>query len=125
MLRSQTPAGVVHELYGLLIGHDVIRSLMQQAAAETDLDPQRLSFTNTLKMLRCRLPECPRSERGRRQWHRNLLAEIAGEIIEPRRNRINPRVMKKKMSNWPKKRPEHRPYPQPRKESRQATRLLN
>lgn len=125
VLRSQTPAGVVQELYGLLIGHYVIRSLMQQAADETDLDPQRLSFTNTLKILRCRLPECPRSERSRRRWHQNLLAEIGEEVLEPRRNRINPRVIKKKMSNWPKKRPEHRPYPQPNKEFREAIRVLN
>ena len=33
-----------------------------------------------------------------------------------RRDRINPRVIKRKMSNWKKKRPEHRHYPQPTKE---------
>lgn len=125
VLRSQTPAGVVQEIYGLLIGHYVIRSLMQDAAAATDLDPQCLSFTNTLKILRCRLPECPRSVAGRRQWHRNLLSEIAEEVLEPRRNRINPRVIKKKMSNWEKKKPEHRRYPQPHKEFREAIRVLD
>ena len=51
--------------------------------------------------------------------------EIAEEVLEPRRNRINPRVIKKKMSNWPKKRPEHRLYPQPNKEFREAIRVLN
>lgn len=125
VLRSQTPAGVVQEIYGLLIGHYIIRTLMQQAAAKQDLDPQRLSFTNTLKILRCRLPECPRSIVGRRHWHRNLLEEIAEEILEPRRNRINPRVIKKKMSNWEKKKPQHRRYPQPQKEFRDAIRVLN
>jgi len=125
VLRSQTPAGVVQEIYGLLIGHYVIRGLMQQAAAEQDIDPQRLSFTNTLKILRCRLPECPSSERGRRQWHRRLIEEISEEVNEERRNRINPRVIKKKMSNWEKKKPEHRRYPQPHKEFRDAILLLN
>ena len=33
VLRSQTPGGVVQELYGLLLGHYVIRVLMQEAAA--------------------------------------------------------------------------------------------
>ena len=33
VLRSQTPGGVVQELYGLLLGHYVIRTLMQEAAA--------------------------------------------------------------------------------------------
>jgi len=31
------------------------------------------------------------------------------EIIEPRRNRVNPRVIKRKISKWLKKRPCHRP----------------
>ena len=120
VLRSQTPGGVVQELYGLLLGHYVIRVLMQEAAAERGIDPQRLSFTGTLKILRCRLPECPASRRGLRQWYRDLVAEIAEEVLPERRNRINPRVIKRKMSNWRKKRPEHRNYPQPRKEFRDA-----
>lgn len=124
VLRSQTPAGVVQEVYGLLIGHYVIRVLMQQAAAARGINPQRLSFTNTLKILRCRLPECPKSERGRRQWHRRLINEISEELLEPRRNRINPRVIKKKMSNWGKKKPQHRHYPQPKKEFRDAVAVL-
>ena len=76
VLRSQTPGGVVQELYGLMLGHFVIRVLMQEAAAENGIDPQRLSFTGTLKILRCRLPECPVSRRGLRQWFHNLMAEI-------------------------------------------------
>jgi Insertion element 4 transposase N-terminal/Transposase DDE domain len=116
VLRSQTPTGVVQELYGLLLGHYVIRVLMQAAAATKRLDPQRLSFTATLKILRCRLPECPASRRGRSRWYRDLVGEVAEEVLPERRNRINPRVIKRKMSNWRKKRPEHRNYPQPHKE---------
>jgi hypothetical protein len=125
VLRSQTPAGVVQEIYGLLLAHYLVRVLMQEAAAEQGVDPQRISFTNTLKILRCRLPECPASVRGRRRWHRQLIAEIGEEILSPRRNRINPRVIKKKMSNWEKKKPEHRPYPQPNKEFRDAVVILH
>jgi hypothetical protein len=116
VLRSQTPGGVVQELYGLLLGHYVIRVLMQEAAARQGLDPHRLSFTGALKILRCRLPECPASRRGRSQWYRNLVAEIAEEVLEARRDRINPRVIKRKMSKWLKKRPVHCNYPQPTKE---------
>lgn len=125
VLRSQTPAGVVQEIYGLLIAHYLIRVLMQEAAAKQGVDPQRISFTDTLKILRCRLPECPRSERGRRQWYHQLITEIAEEILPPRRNRINPRVIKKKMSNWEKKKPKHRRYPQPQKEFRDAVVVLH
>src|SRR5512135_3604308 len=115
VLRRQTPAGVVQEVYGLMLAHYLVRVLMQEAAATQDLDPQRVSFTTTLKILRCRLPECPASQRGCRQWYSRLVQEIAEEVIEPRRHRINPRVSKRKMSKWPKKRPWHRLSPQPTK----------
>ena len=115
VLRSQTPAGVVQELYGLLLGHYIIRVLMHEAAARQGVDPQRVSFTGALKVLRCRLPECPASRRGLSRWYHNLVAEIAEEVWPERRDRINPRVVKRKMSNWKKKRPQHRHYPQPTK----------
>jgi len=33
------------------------------------------------------------------------------EVLEPRRNRINPRVIKRPQSKWPKKQEEHRNLP--------------
>ena len=38
-LRSETPAGVIQEIYALSLGHFVIRSLMFEAAATVGLDP--------------------------------------------------------------------------------------
>lgn len=115
VLRSQTPAGVVQEVYGRLLAHFLVRVLMHDAAATQNLDPRRLSFTATLKILRCRLPECPSSQRGSQRWYHRLVQEVAEEVIPPRRNRINPRVIKRKMSQWYKKRPLHRRPPQPTK----------
>jgi DDE family transposase len=120
VLRSETPAGVVQEIYGLLLGHFVVRKLMVEAARQADVSPRQLSFVATLKILRCRLPECPKTAQPLRRWYENLLAEVAEEILEPRRDRINPRVIKRKMSNWQKKRPQHRQYPQPTKKFRQS-----
>jgi hypothetical protein len=125
VLRSTTPAGVVQELDGLLLAHYVVRVLMSEAAQPHNLPPRRLSFTGTLKVLRCRLPECPKSRPGLQRWYANLLAEIAEEVLPERRNRINPRVIKRKMSNWRKKRPEHRRCPQPTKKFRQCVVMLN
>jgi hypothetical protein len=113
VLRSQTPAGVVQELYGLLLAHYVIRTLMCQAARQKGISPLRLSFTGTLKILRCRLPECPPTPSGRAFWWQRLLEEITEEQLPPRRNRINPRVIRRQQSKWPKKRPHHRHTPQP------------
>jgi len=125
VLRSETPAGVVQEIQGLLLAHYVVRVLMSEAARQNQLPPRRLSFTGALKVLRCRLPECPKSRAGLRRWYEDLLAEIAEEVLPERRNRINPRVIKRKMSNWRKKRPEHRHYPQPTKKFRQSVVMLN
>lgn len=125
VLRSETPAGVVQEIQGLLLAHYVVRVLMSEAARPQGLPPRRLSFVGALKVLRCRLPECPRRRAGLRRWYEAVLAEVAEEVLPERRNRINPRVIKRKMSNWKKKRPEHRRYPQPTKKFRQCIDMLN
>jgi hypothetical protein len=125
VLRSETPGGVIQELYGLLLGHFVVRKLMNEAAATLNCAPRELSFVNTLKILRCRLPECPRSTPGLQCWYENLIAEVAEERLEPRRDRVNPRVIKRKLSKWPKKCPKHRENPQPTNKFRQSIVMLN
>jgi hypothetical protein len=109
-LRSESPAGVVQELYALSLGHYVTRALMAQAAEGEGLDPDRLSFLGCLQILRCRLPECDSRTPGTwAEWYAALLGEMGQERLPPRANRVNPRVVKRKMSRFKKKRPEHRP----------------
>ena len=113
-LRSGTPAGVIQEIYALSLGHFVVRRSMFEAASAAGLDTDRLSFTGCFQILKCRLPECDTSTPGRFQrWYRGLLWEMQRERTddEVRRNRINPRVVKRKMSKFKKKRPEHRHLP--------------
>jgi hypothetical protein len=111
-LRSETPAGVIQEIYALSLGHFVIRSLMVEAAATVGLDPDALSFTGCFQILKCRLPECDsKTPATFEAWYRGVLWEMQCERTDPRRNRINPRVVKRKMSKWKKKRPEHRHLP--------------
>jgi hypothetical protein len=52
ILRSRSPGMVLQELYGLLITHYAIRALMTEAADQAELDPDRLSFTRTLNIVR-------------------------------------------------------------------------
>ena len=107
-LRSETPLGVIQEVYALSIGHYATRSLMAEAAGQEGLDPDRLSFLGCLHIIRTRMPECPADLAERESWFRALLGELAKERTEPRRNRVNPRVVRVKMSKFAKKRPEHR-----------------
>jgi len=113
-LRSETPAGVIQEVYALSLGHFVVRSLMFEAAATAGLDTDRLSFLGCFQILKCRLPECNSSTPETFEtWYHGLLWEMQRERTDDqvRRNRINPRVVKRKMSKFKKKRPEHRRLP--------------
>ena len=76
------------------------------------LDTDRLSLSGSLRVPRCRLPEgAGLTGESWQRWCAGLLWEIQQEVIEPRRNRVNPRVVKRKMSKFAKKRPEHRGRP--------------
>jgi hypothetical protein len=62
------------------------------------------------------LPECAsRDTEALDHWRRRLLWEISEQTIEPRRPRINPRVIKHQVSNYAKKHPHHRGLPSLRK----------
>lgn len=125
-LRSETPAGVEQELYALSIGHFVVRALMFEAAANAGLDADRLSFTGCFRILQCRLPECDTSSvASLNDWYQAVLRELLEEQIPPRRNRINPRVIKRKMSKWNKARPEHRRRKPLTKTFKQTVVMLN
>jgi hypothetical protein len=125
VLRSETPAGVLQEIYGLLLGHFVIRKLAYEAAKTVSWPPREISFVNTLKILRCRLPEAPRNPVSLAKWFAALVEEVAQERLPPRCDRVNPRVIRRKLSNWAKKTAKHRDFPQPTRDFRRSIVILN
>jgi hypothetical protein len=52
ILRSRSPDMVTQEIWAMLLVHHAIRRLMHQAAIEVDIDPDRLSFTRSLRIVR-------------------------------------------------------------------------
>lgn len=54
-LRSKTPDLVRQEFYGLLLAHFAVRRLMHEAALKVGEDPDRLSFTHSLHVIRRKL----------------------------------------------------------------------
>jgi hypothetical protein len=52
---------VVQEVYGLLLAHLAIRTVMHEAALREGLDPDRLSFTGALRVLRRAIPRAQRT----------------------------------------------------------------
>jgi hypothetical protein len=63
-IRSLKPREVVQEIYGWLLGHYAIRSLMFQAAQQGNISPLRLGFTGTLKVIRRAIPDFQDLEEG-------------------------------------------------------------
>lgn len=59
VLRSKTPELVEQECYGLLLAHRAVRALMLQAANQAALDPDRLSFTHAVRVVRRKLAHRP------------------------------------------------------------------
>lgn len=57
VLRSKTPELVRQELWGLLLAHFAIRQLMAQAAWPRGLDPDRLSFTHAVRVIKRKMPQ--------------------------------------------------------------------
>jgi transposase IS4-like protein/DDE family transposase len=52
VLRSRYPDGVLQEVWGFLLVHWAIRELMHTAALDGDIDPDRVSFTRALRLVR-------------------------------------------------------------------------
>ena len=125
VLRSKTPEGVRQEAWGHLCTHYALRALVTKAAADRDLDPDRVSFTRTAHAAR-------RSVRAGLGTATQALAlalteafaEICRELLPERRLRAAPRVVKRKMSSYNVKRPEHKAWPRPERRPADAVRVL-
>jgi len=110
-LRSRSVSGLIQELYGMLMAHYAVRALMHEAALQAQIDSDELSFTAAVVLIQeairdfkmaaeCLLPDL----------FERLLKEIARHRVQQRPPRWYPRVVKRKMSNFPLKRPAQRGY---------------
>jgi hypothetical protein len=105
-LRSRTPCGVVQEFYGTLLAHNAVRALMLQAATRLDIDPRQLSFMHAVRVIRETIPLLRAAPTAQLPGlFQAMLHHIGTGRLPPRDGRINPRVVKVKMSNFKKKRP--------------------
>ena len=57
VLRSQSPDMVRQEIYGYLLTHHALSALICRAATEADIDPDRVKFTRTVRVVRRRLAD--------------------------------------------------------------------
>jgi hypothetical protein len=52
IIRSKLPKLVIQEIYGIFMSHYAIKSVMHDAALETDIDPDDLSFIHSVRVVR-------------------------------------------------------------------------
>jgi hypothetical protein len=107
-LRSLTAAGVIQEIYALLLAHTVVRTLMLRAANQEGIAPTDLSFTATIRLLDESLfPLGLVAPARRAQMVEGLLKEIGAQQLPRQRVRIQARVVKRARSRYERKKPEH------------------
>ena len=125
VLRSKTPTGVRQEAWGYLLTHYALRALMSRAAGDDDIDPDRISFTRTLRAARRSVRAgIGATARALTIALRVTLDEVSWESLPRRRLRAAARVVKRKMSGYGVKRPEHRSWPYPTLAPGDAIRVL-
>jgi hypothetical protein len=105
-LRSRAPERVRQEIWGLVIGYNLVRLEMAHVAARAEVAPQRISYRHTLMLIRnfwLAAWLAPPGVLPRRL--EALHDELALLLLPPRRSqRRFPRAVKIKMSNYPLKR---------------------
>lgn len=112
--RSLKPLGVLQEFYAFLIAYFLIRLIMLRTAQAHHLDPDSLSFTNSIHLIVDALPlfqlVAPPDYPQLWQW---LMDWIVYFQLPPRRDRSNPRVVKRTQSRFPRKQVLHLHVPPP------------
>ena len=112
-LRSQTPLGVLQELYAILLGHFLVRDLMYQAATlpgEPAIAPTQLSYQGAMTVISTALSDglwlAPDAASALKQ---RVLRDLRQERLPQRTNtvRMYPRVVKRAHNKFPQKRSYH------------------
>jgi hypothetical protein len=95
-----------------MMAHFAIRGLMHEAALKADKDPDRLSFPHAVRVIRRKLPAfLAIPPQHTLAFHDTVLDEILQECLQPRGHRRNRRAVKRKMSNFPRRRRTDKPLP--------------
>jgi hypothetical protein len=109
-IRSRTPVGVIQEIWGILITFNLIRREMENIAQQAGVPPTRISFITAMRFIRDEWSWCavasPGSIPAKLQRMRDKVLRFV--LPDRRRDRVYPRAVKLKMSNYPRKR---RPTP--------------
>ena len=109
-LRSQTPARIRQEVWGLALGYNLVRLAMARVAATAGVAPTRISFRHALHFIRLFWLTAWTMSPGMLPRRLDALDDELALLILPERRpkRRFPRAVKIKMSSYARKRPGRR-----------------
>ena len=103
LLTAKTPAMVRKEFWAHLLGYNLLRTLMEQAAPQADYQRPRLSLQQTRQGFRAILSELAASEpRQQQRLYEDLLNQTATVLLPDRPHRQEPRVVKRRPKPFPR-----------------------
>ena len=103
MLRTKTPARVEAELAMFLVGYNLIRTVMQDAATEANVPLPRVSFKSALVRVRLWCARLSHTT-GLGIWmagYVRLLDDLTRDLNPDRPGRVEPRVVKRRPKPFP------------------------
>lgn len=105
-IRSQTPAGVEQELWGLLLAYNLVRLEMARVAQVAGVAPTRVSFIGALHLIRDEWLWCAVAPPGAIPRHLRHLRSALAQLILPERRpeRRYPRAVKLRLTGYPRHR---------------------
>jgi hypothetical protein len=106
-IRSKSPTAVAQEMWGLLIAYNLIRLEMQRLAVEFAVAPTRISFVASLRHCVEQWHLAGLASPGRIPGHLATATDRMRTFVLPARRpeRVFPRAVKIKMSNYARKTP--------------------
>jgi hypothetical protein len=96
---------VRQEIWGILLTYNLVRLEMQRVADHIGVEPTRISFVASLRALRYHWVMAAGISPGTvPRYLADVRDEIRTFLLPPRRDRVFPRHVKIKMSNYPRNR---------------------
>jgi len=108
VLRSKSPDLVDQELFGILTVYQALTALRTQAARRAGLDPDRVSFTLTLRVARAHAGSTAALRpRALARARTHAITDLLADLLPARRHRHSERIKKPPRNTFPTNKPGH------------------